>query len=51
MRFGEVEIHSLLTLTVNVSQRIFCRKINHKEVIDLATGEVRAVHPNEVESC
>jgi hypothetical protein len=47
MRFGEADINSLLTLTVDVSRRVFVRKINHKEVIDLATGEVSAVSPNK----
>lgn len=47
MRFAEIETNALITLTIDVSRRVFARKINHKEVIDLASGEVRAVHPNK----
>lgn len=47
MRFAEAEINDLITLTVNVSQRVFARKINHKEVMVLASGEILAVNANK----
>jgi hypothetical protein len=47
MRFGKTPINALITLTVDVSRRVYCRKINHKDVINLATGEIFSVSANK----